>query len=148
MHSVIDLLFILEEKIKKLDLQIADVKYERDNSATPMESHSDKSRQLAEQLMDALIDEKKNLISLKRRPDQLGTTQIFSLSTPLGERDFVLVPDGLGGKTVSGVTLISYLSPLGKILKNKKEMEFFVYNGQEFTVLGIKKVESPKKRGL
>lgn len=139
MHSVIDLLSILEEKIKKLDLQIADVKFERDNSATPMESHSDKSRQLAEQLMDALIDEKKNLVLLKRRSDQLGALKIFSLSTPLGERDFALVPDGLGGKTVSGVTLISSLSPLGKILKTKKEKDVFTYNDQNFIVLKVKK---------
>ena len=82
---VIDLITLLEEKIKKLDLQIADVKFERDHSATPMESASDKSRQLAEQLMDALSDEKKVLLLLKRNSKKITDITIYSVDTPLGK---------------------------------------------------------------
>jgi hypothetical protein len=135
---VIDLKKILAEKVNKLDLQIADVKFERDNSATPMESASDKSRQLAEQLMDALNDERKKLILLNRKISEFKNNKIFTIKTPLGEREFVLVPEGLGGKTVDGVTLLSEVSPLGKNLIGKKVGDIFEYNNQSFRIISLR----------
>jgi hypothetical protein len=132
---MIDLLKILNQKIDKLDLQILDVKFERDHAATPMESASDKTRQMAEQLMDALGDERKKIILLKRRIKSYRQNPVYSISTPLGERDFILVPEGLGGKTIEGVTLLSDSSPMGLKLVDKQVGDSFEYNNQPFKIL-------------
>lgn len=134
---MIDLLPMLEEKIKKIELQISSAKFDRDNAATPMESASDKSRQLAEQLMDALTDEKSNLLFLKKRIGKITNT-IYTLSTAFGEKEYAIVPDGLGGGVASGITLVSSKSPLAQILSSKSNNEKFTFNGQEFTVLRIR----------
>lgn len=134
---MIDLKKILSEKINKLELQISDVKFERDNSATPMESGSDKSRQLAEQLMDALSDEKNKLIFLSRQTCISKAIVIYTLNTPLGERDFAIVPDGLGGISVEGVSLLSERAPLAVQLVSQKEGSEFIFNNQKITVVKI-----------
>lgn len=134
---MIDLKKILSEKINKLELQISDVKFERDNSATPMESGSDKSRQLAEQLMDALSDEKNKLIFLSRQTSISKAIIIYTLNTPLGERDFAIVPDGLGGISVEGVSLLSERAPLAVQLVSQKEGSEFTFNNQKITVVKI-----------
>ena len=134
MRLVIDLKEILASKIKKLEMQISDVKYERDHSATPMESASDKSRQLAEQLMDALSDEKSKLVILSRRPNISKPVIIYTLDTPLGERDFAIVPDGLGGSSSAGTSLLSEKAPLAQQLKDKKIGDTFIFNSQSITI--------------
>ncbi|KKT46544.1 MAG: hypothetical protein UW35_C0012G0017 [Candidatus Collierbacteria bacterium GW2011_GWF2_44_15] len=63
---MINLSDILDQKIAFLEKHLQSAIFERDHSATPMESHSDKSRQIAEQMIDSLNDEKKRLLSLKR----------------------------------------------------------------------------------
>ena len=136
---MIDLQKVLNEKIQKLDSRIEDVKFERDHSATPMESASDKSRQLAEQLMDALHDERKHLVSLKRKITNLKEISVYHLITPLGERQFAIVPDGLGGGSQNDISLLSDKTPLAKELATHQSGEVFVFNSQEITIKSIKK---------
>ena len=62
---MIDLPQVLKEKIDLLDRQLVEAKFTRDHAATPTESHSDKTRQNAEQLMDSLSDAKKRLEVLR-----------------------------------------------------------------------------------
>ena len=131
---MVDLSHILDQKIANLEKHLQSAIFERDHSATPMESHSDKSRQLAEQIIDSLNDEMKKLRALKSVIHKhLPIT--FVLSTPSGDRSFALVPEGLGGKTIDGVTLISEKSPLGTKLISAKTGDKIDLSGQKLIIL-------------
>lgn len=142
---MIDLQKILLDKINKLDLQIASAKFDRDHSATPMESASDKSRQLAEQLMDALLDEKKKIVFLKRNISSNQNITSYSVETPTGERMFTIVHQGLGGSIVDGSTLISQDSPLALRLSHSKIGDLIDLNGQ---TLKINKIITETKNAV
>jgi len=131
---VINFSAILDQKLASLEKHLTLAIFARDNSDTPMESHFDKSRQLAEQQIDALNDEKTRLVALKKQVSKHPATT-YTLSTPLGERYFILVPEGLGGTTNDGTTLLSDQSPLGKILKHSKIGDKITQNGQTMTIL-------------
>lgn len=132
----IDLPRILTEKIALLDRRLAEAKLTRDSAATPTESASDKTRQNAEQLMDSLSDAKKRLElqkkSLKHLPPFTGLAALNSLvtlKTPLGNREYFLVPEGLGGQTIDDIFLLSVESPLAKSFLNQKPGYAFIFNG-------------------
>lgn len=139
---MIDLNKILDQKIDILDRQIADAKFTRDHAATPTESHSDKTRQNAEQLIDSLGDAKKKLELLKFSLDKfppfkgLATpNSLVTLRTPLGVKKFLLVPEGLGGQTVDDVFLLSSASPLAKLFLNQKVGFTFDFNGGTYQIV-------------
>ena len=125
---------ILGQKLASLETHRQTAIFERDNSATPTESHSDKTRQLAEQLIDALSDEKKKLLLLKTRIKFYRPT-FFHLSSPQGERALALVPEGLGGEVHDGLTFLSENSPLGIKLSRSKAGDKIILNATEFTIL-------------
>ena len=133
-QRVINLSAIIDQKLVSLEKHLQSAIFERDHSATPMESHSDKSRQLAEQQIDALNDEKTRLIALKNKISKHPLV-IYHLSTSSGERNLALVPEGLGGIAVDGITLVSDISPLGDILKRSKAGDKITFNGQIMTVV-------------
>ncbi len=139
---MIDLRQILQEKLGLLDRQLAEEKFTRDHAATPTESHSDKTRQNAEQFMDSLNDAKKKLklleIELNRLPalSNLATANtLVTLETPLGTKNFLLVPEGLGGQTVGDAFLLSIKSPLAKSFLNQKIDYAFSFNGGTYQII-------------
>lgn len=110
---MINLNKILDDKIDDLNKQIQKVANERDSSATPMESHHDQTRQLADQLCGALKTELRKLINLKKRV--VGYKSAY-FEYP---RKLMVVPDGLGGVEVDGVLLVGESTPLAKKLINE-----------------------------
>ena len=134
---MINLSDILDQKIAFLEKHLQSAIFERDHSATPMESHSDKSRQIAEQMIDSLNDEKKRLLSLKREIKNVLPV-LFTLSTPVGDKQFSLVPKGLGGERTGDITLVSQDSPLGQKLTGSKVGDDIDLNGSTFRILNIR----------
>lgn len=141
---MIDLHQVLQQKLDLLDRQLTDAKFTRDHAATPTESHSDKTRQNAEQLMDSLNDARKRLELLKnflnRLPpfNQLATTNtLVTLRTTRGIKEFLLVPEGLGGQTINNVFLLSVESPLAKSFLNQKAGYTFSFNGGTYQIVSL-----------
>lgn len=141
---MIDLNQVLDAKIALLERQLADAKFTRDHAATPTESHSDKTRQNAEQLMDSLSDAKKRLellrLSINKLPPYKGTAAantLITLKTPLGNREFLLVPEGLGGQTIDNVFLLSEKSPLAKAFLGQKPGFTFSFNGGDYQIVFV-----------
>jgi|CXWL01.1.fsa_nt_gi hypothetical protein len=139
---MIDLNQVLQEKIALLDRQLASAKFTRDHAATPTESGSDKTRQNAEQLMDSLGDAKKKLklleLALNKLPpfNHLATPNtLVTLRTPLGNKEFLLVPEGLGGRSIGSVFLLSVESPLAKSFLNQKVGYTFSFNGGAYQII-------------
>ena len=133
---MIDLRQVLQDKRDLFDRQLAEEKFTRDHAATPTESASDKTRQNAEQLMDSLNDAKKKLrlleIDLGKLPPftNLATVNtLVTLRTPPGTKNFLLVPEGLGGQTIGDTFLLSVQSPLAKAFLNQKTGYTFTFNG-------------------
>src|SRR3989339_1089590 len=124
---MINLNQVLKQKHEALDKQIASAKFDRDNAATPSESHSDKTRQLAEQLMLSLMEEKGKLSFLEKTlssfPVFNQTAQVNTIVTishsQTENKQYLLVPDGLGGVAIDGITLLSISSPLGKQIQKQ-----------------------------
>lgn len=139
---MIDLYRVLQGKRDLLDRQLAEAKFTRDHAATPTESGSDKTRQNAEQLMDSLADAKKKLKLLEVELNKtsafngLATTNtLVTLRTPPGTREFLLVPEGLGGQTINNIFLLSIASPLAKLFLGKKTGYTFSFNGGAYQIV-------------
>ena len=139
---MIDLRQILQDKRDLLDRQLAEAKFTRDHAATPTESHSDKTRQNAEQLMDTLSDAKKKLrtleIELHKLPsfsNTATTNTLVTLRTPLGIKNFLLVPDGFGGQTTGDTFLLSVSSALAQSFLNQKVGYTFSFNGGAYQII-------------
>ncbi|MFZ3069133.1 MAG: hypothetical protein WA052_02335 [Microgenomates group bacterium] len=131
---MIDLSSILNEKIESVENSIKHVAFERDNSATPMESQHDQTRQVANQLYNSLLEEKRSIQQLKRRIGEFQTIyDLLNLSNGTRYR-FFIVPDGLGGITIDGITLISEDTPLSKIIIGKEVGFEYELNGHKFKI--------------
>jgi len=133
---------VLNDKINLLDRQIAEAKFTRDHAATPTESASDKTRQNAEQLMDSLGDAKRKITTLQRDLDKIPsfnnsalTNTVVTLRTPLGNRVFLLVPEGLGGLSHGETFLLSINSPLAKLFLGQKVGFTFNFNGGSYQII-------------
>lgn len=139
---MIDLHQVLQDKRDLIDRQLAEAKFTRDHAATPTESASDKTRQNAEQFMDSLSDAKKKLklldLSLNKLPsfnNLAALNTLATLRTPLGNKEFLLVPEGLGGQNIDGVFLLSVESPLAKSFLNQKQGYTFTFNGGGYQII-------------
>ncbi|MEK7064054.1 MAG: hypothetical protein AAB973_00390 [Patescibacteria group bacterium] len=139
---MIDLHQVPKDKQDLLDRQLAEAKFTRDHAATPTESHSDKTRQNAEQLMDSLGDAKKKLLSLRLSLAKLPPfknlatlNSLVTLRTPLGTKEFLLVPEGLGGQTIGDTFLLSVSSALAQSFLNKKVGHTFSFNGGAYQIV-------------
>lgn len=139
---MIDLHQVLQEKLDLLDRQLAEARFTRDHAATPTESGSDKTRQNAEQLMDSLGDAKKKLkllgLSLNKLPpfnNLAATNTLVTLRTPPGNKEFLLVPEGLGGQSVGSVFLLSVESPLARSFRGQKVGYTFTFNGGGYQII-------------
>lgn len=136
-HTMIDLTQIINQKINFLLQQIKDTEKARDEAATPMESHSDQTRQNAEQLIYALKDEVKRQKLLLSKLDQYKAL-LYTVRNSAGLKDFLIVPDGLGGQSVDNVYLLAESTTLAKNLINKKPGHNFTLNGSSNELVFVK----------
>lgn len=134
---MISLSDIINQKINFLQQQIKDTEKARDEAATPMESHSDQTRQNAEQLIYALKDEiKRQRLLLDKVSGYKVIT--YSVRNPLGLKDYAIVPDGLGGQTVNNTYLLAESTNLAKNLVGKKQGHTFSLNGSSHEIVFVK----------
>lgn len=135
---MIDLKQKIEKEIREVEKRIKQAASERDESATPMESAHDQTRQIANQLYNSLLEEKKKLMEIVAGIANYQTIiQIRNLSTDVVLR-YLVVPNGLGGTQEEGIVLLSEKTPLAKNLIGRKVGAEFELNGQK---LKVEKIE-------
>jgi len=141
---MINLVKIVKQQISDLKRHLSQVKHERDTAATPMESHSDQTRQVTDQLFHSLQDKLANfeslLSSLNKLPPFNSTAQtntMVTLDTSSGQQKFLLVPEGLGGIKIDNTTLLSTNSTLATQFLNKKLRFQFDFNNQKYKIISI-----------
>lgn len=128
---------LVKEK-QGLSIALNSAKKARDEAPSAMESHSDTSRAQNEKLVDALEQQLKEVETATEKlilvPDKFRYLEI-SLG---GEtKKFILVPEGLGGKEVGDIRLLSDNTPLGGVLKDKQMGDKFEFNNQQIEVLQL-----------
>ena len=129
-----EILDILDKKIKGIEDAISSAKIARDMAPSAMESHSDTTRSEKEKLIYALESELNSLNKIKEK-DLVLT--VYKIKLDSSFMRICLVPEGLGGETVRDVKLISKLSPLGKLIKNKNLGDEFSFNNKKVTIENI-----------
>lgn len=137
---------LLNGEKKTLEEALAHAKKACDEAPTAMESHSDTLRNQTEKLVIALQEKLKELdhfISQIPNEDNVTYGSIIKLwsqiELTIGEThmNLLLVPDGLGGKNMEGVKLLSISSELGKILLGRKLTDNFLFNGKPVEIRSI-----------
>lgn len=135
---MIDLGKIIEKELKILEGRIKQAAAERDESATPTESAHDQTRQIANQLYNSLLEERKKLQELKVvARDYQTIVKILNKESGKSQR-YLVVPNGMGGTQEDDVILLSEKTPLAKNISGKKDGAEFDLNGQ---ILRIEKIE-------
>lgn len=135
---MIDLSQIISQKISFLLDQVRTTEYMRDTAQTPTESHSDQTRQNAEQLIYGLKDEIKCQRQILTKLNQF-TLVIYSLRTSSGLKDFLIVPDGVGGQSIDGAYLLAESTPLARLIIGQKIGHNFVFNQSNYEIVFIHK---------
>jgi len=128
----------IEKEIRTVDKRIKQAATERDESASSMESQHDQTRQIANQLFNSLLEEKKKLMELKGETAKYHSVYTMLNTVDGSVKKYFIVPNGLGGTEEDGVTLLSEKTPLAKNLLGKITGNEFEINGQK---LRIKKIE-------
>lgn len=92
--------------------------------------------------MDSLNDAKKKLLLLEKGlskfPPFKGlaiVNTVVTLRTPLGTKNFLLVPEGLGGQTISDTFLLSTSSALAQSFLGQKVGYTFSFNGGAYQII-------------
>jgi transcription elongation GreA/GreB family factor len=144
MAFMVNLQDLIDEKLKFLETQIAQAKRERDNAATPMESHSDQTRAIADAMVQGLLDEYEKNVRIKRDIDRLsggegvGVNKIVKVVDGSGrETNFVIAPSGLGGVWVGEYLVLSVDSPLAIGMLGKNAGHKFVQNTVSYEVISV-----------
>jgi hypothetical protein len=101
----------LEEEMAVLQKSLETAKIAQRNAPSAMESHSDTTRSEMEKMVTALeIDINKVKVNIKKLAD--FEPKYYELD----KLKLVLVPEGIGGRKIDGVMLVSQNSPIGKKL--------------------------------
>lgn len=133
---MIDLGKLLAEDIQKLDRQIKQAAHERDESATPTESTHDQTRQIANQLFNSLLEEKAKLQKLKNVAKRF--TKVLTIEDENGQISKIMpVPEGLGGKSINGVLLLSDNSLLGQKIRELHAGDSYELNGRNYKIISL-----------
>jgi hypothetical protein len=135
----------LEKEKKTILNTIKKEKEIRDTSSSAMQSWSDTTRSQAEDLIFALEEKVKKIDELlKSLPENSKPSKNIELWSyiefTLGEIKMkaIIVPEGIGGKEVEGVKLISENTPLGSNLIGKKVEGKFTFNNIKTKIDTIK----------
>lgn len=142
---MVDLDQVIATRLLTLKRGIDGAKSERDNAPSAMESHSDQTRSVAEQLHASLEREYRSCAKLKgivkRLPifhNQADLNTIVTVSTLGVSREYLLVPEGLGGIKVGTTFLLSEKSPLAQALIGHSSGYKFIYSDQSFVLNSVK----------
>ena len=101
----------LEDEIVVLEKALETAKIAQRNAPSAMESHSDTTRSEMEKMITALeIDINKVRENIKKLENY--EPKYFELD----KLKLVLVPEGIGGRKIDGVMLVSETSPIGRKL--------------------------------
>ena len=118
----------------------------RDRAPSAAESHSDTTRSEQEKLVQALERDIKTLRGYlrevekmsKRAVAMIGKWSYVELDSNGIEMKVFMVREGMGGKSIGEVRLVSVAAPLGKALEGKGGGETAEINGR---VVKIRRVE-------
>lgn len=135
---MISLVDVVNQKLLFLSKRVKDAEYMRDTAQTPTESHSDQTRQNAEQLIYGLKDEVKRQRQLLTKLGRFVPV-IYSIRTPTGLKNFLIVPDGVGGQTVDETYLLAESTPLAKLIVGQKIGHNFTFNQANYEIVFIHK---------
>jgi hypothetical protein len=141
---MINLQEILEQKLVTLQKQLKSIQQERNSAATPIESRSDQTRSLAEQLHSSLQRQYNTLEhlgpQLLKIPLTLHRASLNTLVTLVSDKTiqcYLLVPDGLGGDRVGKTILLSIASPLAQQFLNQSVGFKFTFNSVSYVIDSI-----------
>lgn len=133
------------EKDRELVLRaIQEAKHARDNAPSAMESGSDTTRSEKEKLVFALqsslVEINMNIKNVKmaKRPtsnEKIGIWSYVEISSNETTMALFMVPNGIGGKKINNVQLISTSSPLGQVLIGKIHNDNLSFNGKNWKIM-------------
>ena len=138
---MIDLKGKFEKELLLVEKRIKQAAAERDESATPTESTHDQTRQIANQLYNSLLEERKKLQGLLFEADKFNTVVEIKNITKGTNQKYLVVPNGLGGTSEGDVVLLSEKTPLAKNLLGRTVGSEFQLNDE---ILRIEKIEDNK----
>lgn len=119
----------------------------RDSAPSAMESHHDTTKNQAEKFVVALEKKLHNLeksISNLPNPQNIRPANKIALWSYMeanlngNKMKLIIVPEGIGGKQINNIHLISDKTPLGSAISNKRKGEEFEFNNQQGTILLVK----------
>lgn len=149
--------FIVEKVLEKLsydegqiDLQLKTTRQLAIDSPGRMQSRYDSSKQELSYLVDShqerLIQIKKEQVLLKNfkfglAGDEVRTGDMVEVNSDSNQLFYFILPCG-GGQIIEvsdfgQITVITHLSPLGKMLLGKMEGDLFMFNGKELEVIQV-----------
>ncbi len=106
----------------------------RDSAPSANESASDTTRSEHEKLVSAL-DEQIWLLDQNMKILEKFEVNYFEINNGGTKMKLVIVPEGMGGKKIDDVQVISITTPLGVMLKGKKMGDKQLLNGRDVEVL-------------
>jgi|SRR3989344_9688502 len=133
------------EKDKELVLRaIQEAKHARDNAPSAMESGSDTTRSEKERLVFALqsnlvkIDMDIKIVKEAKRPtpnEKIGIWSYVEISSNETTMSLFIVPNGMGGKKINNVQLVSTSSLLGQVLIGKMRNDNLNFSGKNWKIM-------------
>lgn len=109
----------------------------RDSAPTANESHSDTTRSEYEKLVSAL-DEQIWLLDQGMKSLEKSEVGYFEINNGGTKMKLVVVPEGMGGKKIDDVQVISVTTPLGVVLKGQSAGATVDLNGRKVEILDAK----------
>ncbi|MEK9201284.1 MAG: hypothetical protein AAB909_04925 [Patescibacteria group bacterium] len=106
----------------------------RDSAPTANESHSDTTRSEHEKLVSAL-DEQIWILDQGMKSLEKSEVNYFEINNGGMKMKLVIVPEGMGGKKIDDVQVISVTTPLGVLLKGKQAGATVDINGRRVEIL-------------
>lgn len=127
------LLDYLKDQKVLLERSRDQAKAARDSAPSAMESHSDTTRSEKEKLVTAL---ERDILAMDGyiKTAQKMDLKYFQLVGDNSTMKVLLVSEGMGGKKIDDIVLLSAASPLGILITGKKPGEELEFNGRRWRV--------------
>lgn len=140
-----ELLAFLKKEEQTLTRSWEWAKDARDRAPSAAESHSDTTRSEQEKLVHALERDIKTIKGHIKEVEKMtksfarsvGKWSYVELDNGGMEMKILIVPEGIGGKDINGVKLVSVASPLGSALLEKRMGDSVEINGRGILVREI-----------
>ena len=132
--STLDLQAVLNSQKTKLLMAIKEAKKARSEAPTATESYSDQSRYEADKLVHAFEDDLSKLEALSTEIS-IHKPTLYHLKNDQAEKQFLLVPEGLGGQMIGSIQTISGSSPIGQKLTSTKIGDYITIGGTDWVLV-------------